>query len=164
MKLVAELIFLLALTIASLIFYLQIGEFPGEGWDELGPAAYPRLILLVMLAILLYLIVNNLRKIYRAHEKNDLKFSSSELKRALYRYHQVVISIILFFVYMTAIGYIGFKISTFGYMFITQWILSSGGKKALPKIIIASLVIGFGVPLIFETYLGVAFPRGFFFQ
>lgn len=164
MKIIAELIFLLSMAVLNIVLLLQIEEFPQEGWDELGPAAYPRLLLLVMLAILIYLIFRTLFKLYKSRQKGDLEVGKEKLKRSFHRYKKVIISIVLFLVYMLVIDLIGFRFSTFGYLIITQWILSSRRKKVIPKILLAAILIGFGIPFFFETYLGVMFPRGFLFQ
>ncbi|SDM41780.1 tripartite tricarboxylate transporter TctB family protein [Halarsenatibacter silvermanii] len=163
MKAIFEAIFLVFMIIANLFFLLQIEEFPQEGWDELGPAAYPRLILLVMLLILIYLFIRVVIKLLKIRG-TGFNFSLNTGRNIIIKYKKVLISILLFLLYIFSINYAGFRLSTFSYLLVTQWILSPRKKKNLPPIIIASLLIGFGIPFFFETYLGVMFPQGILFQ
>ena len=163
MTLITEAIFLVFFIAINLIFLLQIGEFPQEGWDHIGPAAYPRLLLVSILILLGITLFNTIRKISIEQKSGNIEISFKEVKNMLLKYKKVIITLLLFAAYIYFMYFLGFRIATFTYLFISQWYLSSREKKDIPKILITSIIIAFGVSYFFEMFLGVIFPRGVIF-
>lgn len=163
MTLITEAIFLIFFIAINLVFLLQIGEFPQEGWDHIGPAAYPRLLLISILILLGITLFNTIRKILVEKDAGNINISSKQIKNMMSKYRKVIVSLLLFASYIFFMNYLGFKISTFTYLFVSQWYLSSKNKKDIPKILITCILIAFGLSYFFEIFLGVIFPRGILF-
>lgn len=148
----------------NIVVLFKTFNFPEITWEPMGPAVFPQIIIISLIILLSILIIKKLIKRKSEDEiiiKTDFSFNS--ISKFLKKYNEVWGTIILFLFYIVSMKFIGFKFSTFGFLLITQWLLSPKKKSLLPRIIIISIVISFGFSYFFESFLSVIFPRGIFF-
>ena len=152
-----ELIVGILFLILSIIIFFQAGSLPDSSYEPLGPAGFPRIIVLLMGILSFFLIVKKIRSI--DFDKINLNF------RTIYKkYKLIFVTLINFLFYILIMRFIGFRISTFLFVFITQLLLGPRDKKKYLLISIIALVISLGSYYFFQNYLGVIFPTGIFFE
>lgn len=152
-----ELIVGIFFLILSLIIFFQAGSLPVSSYEPLGPAGFPKIIVSAMGILSIFLIVKKLKTI-------DLNQAGLDFKKILKEYKLIFVTLFNFFIYILIMRYIGFRISTFIFVFTTQLLL--GPRKERKYFIIGSvaLVISLGSYYFFQNYLGVIFPTGLFFE
>lgn len=152
------------LLLFNIVVLFKTFNFPEITWEPMGPGVFPQIIIVSLIILLSILIIKKIIK-RKAEDKPIIKktFSLKSINKLLKKYNEVWGTIFLFLAYIVSMKFIGFKFSTFGFLLITQWILSPKKKSLLPSMIIISLVISFGFSYFFESFLSVIFPRGIFF-
>lgn len=152
-----ELILGIIFFLLSLIIFFQAGSLPDSSYEPLGPAGFPRIIVLVMGILSLFLIVKKIRSI--DFDKTNLNFGTIYKK-----YKLIFVTLINFLFYILIMRFIGFRISTFLFVLITQILLGPRNEKKYLLISSIALVISLGSYYFFQNYLGVIFPTGIFFE
>ncbi|HKL12207.1 MAG TPA: tripartite tricarboxylate transporter TctB family protein [Halanaerobiales bacterium] len=152
-----ELIIAILFLILSLIIFLQAGNLPDSSYEPLGPAGFPRIIVLAMGILAIFLIVKKIKKI-------DFSQASFDFKNIFKKYKLIFITLINFLFYILIMRYIGFRISTFIFVFVTQLLLGPRKEKKYLVVGAIALVISLGSYYFFQNYLGVIFPAGIFFE
>ena len=152
-----ELIVGILFLILSLIIFFQAGNLPDSSYEPLGPAGFPRIIVLAMGILSIFLIVKKLKSM-------DLSQAGLDFREIFKEYKLIFITLVNFLIYILIMRYIGFRISTFIFVFTTQLLL--GPRKEKKYLVIGSiaLVISLGSYYFFQNYLGVIFPAGIFFE
>src|SRR6056297_710637 len=106
-----ELILGIIFFLLSLIIFFQAGSLPDSSYEPLGPAGFPRIIVLLMGILSFFLIVKKIRSI--DFDKINLNF------RTIYKkYKLIFVTLINFLFYILIMRFIGFRISTFLFVFI----------------------------------------------
>ncbi len=126
----------------SIIFYIVSFGFPNVG--EVGAAVVPRLWIFALIPLNIYLLIRTLRnKDHIERQKGDM--------------HQVLFFIAFLAVYLVAIMFLGYYISTFLFLFLGMYLL--GYRKIMSMVIISIMWIIFSY-LIFYRLLYVQLPVG----
>lgn len=152
-----ELIVGIFFLILSIIIFFQTGSLPDSSYEPLGPAGFPKIIVLAMGLLSILLIAKRLKSI-------NLSQAGFDFKKIFKDYKLIIITLINFLFYILIMRYIGFRISTFIFVLITQLLL--GPRKEIKYLLVISiaLVISLGSYYFFQNYLGVIFPAGVFFE
>lgn len=162
-----ELIIIILFFILGLFVVIFSFQLPDVAFQTLGPSIFPRII---GIALLIFAIIYLFEKAssYKKQQKSLLSilnvntlFSISKIKD---QYRFVVITMINFLIYILLMRYVGFRISNFLFLIVTQWLLGPRNIKTLPVIIFTSVFITFGLFYFFQYFLNVHFPEGIFFE
>ena len=141
-----EAIFAGALIIISIAFFKETFSFPVIlKATEPGPSIMPRIYSIILFFSAIYYAVKNFRK----------KRETSENKRSINK--MLILAVILTFLYILLIPFLGYFISTVIYLLIIMFIMEERKKSAY--IILPSMVLLFSY-LIFYKLLLVQFPLG----
>ncbi len=134
--------------------YSNLGEIPANPLVPIGPAFYPRFLLLVTLLLSLALVVQDVL----AHLKQEKKEKGAFINWL--NYQSTLLSFAVFGAYVLLLPQLGYLLSTILFVTALQWLLGKPLWRRLP----GSLSIGIGTSLItyliFEKYLHVLLPRG----
>lgn len=134
--------------------YANLDEIPANPLVPIGPAFYPRFLLLLTLLLSLALVVQDVL----AHLKEEKKEKGAFINRL--NYQSTLLSFAVFGAYVLLIPKLGYLLSTILFVTALQWLLGKPLWRRLP----GSLSIGIGTSLItymiFEKYLHVFLPRG----
>lgn len=139
------------------VMYWQAGLAPTPPFVPFGPAFFPRVILLVLGALALWLIVE------AAVRGPGASRAPSKQPAASANSRRVLVGFALFFVYVVLLSVIGYLAATFLFVLVMSWAMSPRRAGDLPKF--AALALGTTVVtyLVFERYLHVFLPRGLLF-
>lgn len=134
--------------------YSNLGKIPANPLVPIGPAFYPRFLLLLTLLLSLALVVQDVL----AHLKQEKKEKGAFINWL--NYQSTLLSFAVFGAYVLLIPKLGYLLSTILFVTALQWLLGKPLWRRLP----GSLSIGIGTSLItyviFEKYLHVFLPRG----
>jgi putative tricarboxylic transport membrane protein len=135
----------------SLFFYSLAGQFPEvKGYQQMGDAFWPRLILLVLMGLSVLLIIQTL--LVRGKKKAEKKYPVEPRDRAALL--EIMAGI---FLYVLAIPYLGFLLSTFCALIAFSYLM--GGRK-MKSTILFSLGMTAAVYVVFGYFIYAALPRG----
>lgn len=154
-----ELVIGILFLLLSLIIFWQTGRLSASRYDPLGAAGFPRLIVIIMAVLAVILIIKKLKAL-------DLKSTKLNIKTIIKKNRLVVLTLFNFLLYILVMRYLGFRISTFLFLFGTQMLIGPEDKtgKTYFTITAVSLFISIGSFYFFQNYLGVIFPTGLFFS
>ena len=152
-----ELIVGILFLILSIIIFFQAGSLPDSSYEPLGPAGFPRIIVLAMGILSIFLIIKKIKSI-------DFNQVNLNFKNILIQYKLIFVTLINFLFYIIIMRFIGFRISTFIFVFLTQLLLGPRKEKKYLLIVSIALAISLGSYYFFQNYLGVIFPSGLFFE
>jgi hypothetical protein len=140
----------LAVAAASLfLFWLTLG-LKDNPLVPIGPGYYPRIVLGVTAAFALALVAMDLLSPRRAPGP-----------REKLNYLMVVEMFVVFGLYVGALPYVGFRISTFLYVAASNALLDPPrSTKSWARVLAVSLITTVVVYYAFERYLTVLLPRG----
>lgn len=154
-----ELVIGVLFLLLSIFIFWQTGKLSASRYDPLGAAGFPRLIVIFMGVLAVILIIKKLRVV----DKEDIKL---DFKKVIKNHRLVLITIFNFLLYILIMRYIGFRIATFLFLFITQYLVGPEAKtrKTYLTITAVALFISLGSFYFFQNYLGVIFPTGLLFS
>ena len=137
------------------ILFWQAGQIPMPPFVPIGPAFYPRIILVLLAAQAVWLIAEDIARPSRGRR------GARGAPKANYRL--VVLCFVLFGGYVLGLSLLGYLASTFLFVLGLAWHLGPRRPGELPKL--AALAGGTTVAtyLVFERYLHVFLPRGLLF-
>jgi putative tricarboxylic transport membrane protein len=135
--------------------YANLDKIPANPLVPIGPAFYPRFLLLLTFFLSLALVLQDLL----ARLKNTKKGKGIETNW-FKTYQSTLLSFAVFGIYILLIPKLGYLLSTILFVSSLQWLLGTLQLRRLP----GSFVIGVGTSFItywvFEIYLHVLLPRG----
>jgi putative tricarboxylic transport membrane protein len=136
--------------------YANLNKIPANPLVPIGPAFYPRFLLLLIFGLSLALVLQDLLTGREKREKRD----RPGFKNWLSEYQSTLLTFCLFFLYVLLLPKLGFLLSTILFVSTLQWLLGQPVWRRLP----GSSLIGIGTSVatywIFEKYLHVFLPRG----
>lgn len=135
--------------------YSNLGKIPTNPLVPVGPAYYPRFLLLLTILLSLALVIQDLL----AHRKEKSK--EKRVSRDWLKNHQpTLVTFFVFGLYVLLLPKLGYLLSTILFVAGLQWLLGAPSWRRSP----GSILIGIGTSLttymIFEKYLHVLLPRG----
>ena len=136
----------------SIVFFYITFTFThtsAYGYENFANTFWPRIILGLLLIVSILKIVTGLLESKR--QKN------SETKKRVNRFYLITM-VVLVFIYMFIINYMGFVISTLLFLIIALYVLGMKNKIVL---ILAPLGITISVIILFVGLLYIPFPKGF---
>ncbi len=139
------------------LLYWQTGGIPTPPFVPIGPAFYPRITLILLAALAVWLILGDALARPRRPTRPGTP-SASPLN-----YRLVVLCFIVFGGYVIGLSLLGFLLATFLFVLALGWLMGPHEYRELPKLAAVALATTVLTYLIFEKYLHVFLPRGLFF-
>lgn len=158
-----EILIGLALIVLGAVIYLQSNDFPALNEVHLDAGSFPKLIAALLILLSLVLILQKGIALMRSRTPGG-RPGMGERFRSFYReYKLVILTLVIFFVYIFLMQFIGFVVSTILFIVVTGLLVGSRAKKDILVISIVSIAITLGTYFFFENVLNVRFPSGIFF-
>lgn len=134
------------------LLYQQAGVIPVPPFVPLGPAFYPRVLLMLLAALAVWLIVESV-------------VTTPTVSPAAVRlnYRLVAACFGMLAMYIAGISVIGYFPATFLFVLGLAWCMSPRRARELPKLVMVAGGTTVGVYLVFERYLRLLLPRGWLF-
>jgi hypothetical protein len=155
MRLRADTVIGAILVALLIILFLMSFGLPPAPYGTMGPALFPRVLLIALFPLCAVLFVKSLR--------NDLR-SRPEAMRAFaewfYIYRNVLVSYSLFFVFVLAVPWAGYMVSGFVFLLLMQVALGPKRLGKVPQFLAVSIGVLAGVYFIFRVVLLVLLPEG----
>jgi hypothetical protein len=133
--------------------YANLDKIPANPLVPIGPAFYPRFLLLLTIVLSLTLVVQDLLTHGYRNEREREKI-------AFKNYLPTLVSFSVFGLYVLLLPKLGYLLSTTLFVSSFQWLLGTPLLRRLP----GSLLVGLGTSvvtyMIFEKYLYVFLPPG----
>ncbi|HSD52337.1 MAG TPA: tripartite tricarboxylate transporter TctB family protein [Candidatus Methylomirabilis sp.] len=146
----------LGLLAACGLLYWQTGAIPTPPFVPIGPAFYPRIVLVFLAALAVWLILEDV--LTRAPRPGSPPKPASRPN-----YRLVLICFVVFGGYVVGLSLLGYLLSTFLFVLGLGWIMG----PRLPREVITLVAVAAGTTLttylVFEKYLHVFLPRGLLF-
>ncbi|MBO8127150.1 MAG: tripartite tricarboxylate transporter TctB family protein [Firmicutes bacterium] len=150
-----EIVFYIALIIASSVLYLNAGTLPSPPWEPLGSGSFPQMVFGLMAVLSLVGLIQKVREYRKSTGREKFSFS---------QYKVVGLVFLLFTLYVAVFNFLGFIISTALFLIVTMWLIGPKTKRSLPLITVIALAFSVGMFYVFRVYLYVYLPLGVFFQ
>ncbi len=152
-----DLITGLVCLIASLVLLALTIGLPGPSLlVPVGPGFYPRIILGISTALSAALVVQAL--LARRRAKAPAEKASPQ---AAPNYTLVIVSFIVFGIYVALLPFLGYRIATFAFMLACQPLLEPPrGRRGWLIAVVVAFVTSFVTFYLFQDYLAVLLPRG----
>lgn len=141
----------LILGIAALLFW-QTGKIPTPPFIPIGPAFYPRVILVVLAVLAVALMAETL--LARREPPRGPAVPAAR------RRWLVALCFALFGLYTAALPWLGYRLSTGLFVAATQWSLGPRTLGSLPGCALVGATTALVSYAVFQLYLHVLLPRG----
>lgn len=141
---------LVVLAASLLLFWLTLG-LKDNPLVPIGPGFYPRIVLGITAALGLWLLVGDL----------VAKRPAGDSAAAPADYRDVVIHFAVFGLYVLALNWMGFRLSTFLYVAAANALMDPPrGTRGWLRVALLAFLTAFLTWLVFERQLSVLLPRG----
>ena len=139
------------------ILYWQAGFVSAPPFVPIGPAFYPRVVVILLAGLAVWLIAEDLLR-GRAPARKATKVAGSAAN-----YRKVLLGFIIFLGYVAGLSLIGYLASTFLFVLGLSWSIGPRNVREIPKLGVIAIVTTLATYLIFEKYLYVFLPQGLLF-
>ena len=147
----------MGLLVFCAVLYWQAGLVSVPPFIPIGPSFYPRVMLIFLAGLAVWLIAEDLLK---------KRPSTGEAKKATGRapnYRRVLWGFLIFLGYVACLDLIGFVTSTFLFILGLSWAIGPRNIREIPKLFAVAVGTALVCYLLFEKYLYVFLPRGLLF-
>jgi putative tricarboxylic transport membrane protein len=138
------------------LLYWQAGLVSAPPFVPIGPAFYPRVILILLASLALWLIVGDFRRMPPIKKV-------AKPTGPVPNYRKVFVGFFLFLGYVAGLSLIGYLTATFLFVLGLSWSIGPRNIRELPKLAAIAGGTALATYLIFEKYLYVFLPRGLLF-
>jgi hypothetical protein len=139
------------------LLYWQAGLVSAPPFVPIGPAFYPRTVLILLAGLALWLIAEDLLR------KPPSVKKAAKPTGPVPNYRKVLVGFVLFFGYVAGLSLIGYLTATFLFVLGLSWTIGPRNVRELPKLAAIAIGTALATYLIFEKYLYVFLPRGLLF-
>ena len=139
------------------LLYWQAGLVSTPPFVPIGPAFYPRVILILLAGLAVWLIAEDVLS-RRAPSRQVKKPTASPPD-----YGRVLLAFFVFLGYVIGLSLIGYLAATFLFVLGLSWAMGPREIRTLPKLAAVAIGTALVTYLVFEKYLYVFLPRGLLF-
>lgn len=139
------------------LMYWQAGLAPTPPFVPFGPAFYPRVVLLVLAGLAVWLLVEAWTR------GPDAAPPAPKAVAPAPDYRRVMLGFAIFLAYVVGLSILGFLAATFLFVLGMGWAIGPRRTAELPKLLALALGTTAATFLLFEKYLHVFLPRGWLF-
>jgi hypothetical protein len=139
------------------LLYWQAGLVSVPPFIPIGPAFYPRVILILLAGLSLWLIAEDLLK-GRVPARGAKKPTGP-----MPNYGRVLLAFFVFLGYVVGLSLIGYLAATFLFVLGLSWSIGPRNIREMPKLVVVAIGTAVATYLVFEKYLYVFLPRGLLF-
>ncbi|WP_404335454.1 tripartite tricarboxylate transporter TctB family protein [Planococcus rifietoensis] len=156
---------LIGVTLIALgaVIYLQSNDFPALNEVHLDAGSFPKLIAGLLILLSLMLIIKQGLVLMKSKSTGERQGAGESARDFYNEYKLVILTLLVFFIYIFLMQFIGFVVSTIVFIIFTGLLVGSRAKKDIMVITIVSVAITLGTYFFFENFLNVRFPSGIFF-
>ncbi len=147
---IGALLLALVLVLFSMSFYL-----PPAPYGTMGPALFPRVLLLALFPMCLALFLKELFLDIRERREAGRPFVEW-----LDEYRNVLVAYLLFFLFALLLPYAGYLIAGFIFLFTMQLALGPKSWRKVPQYVAVTVIVLGGLFLLFRYLLLVFLPEG----
>ncbi len=158
MRFRADTVIGLLLTVLCVVLYSASFQLPKAPYGTMGPALFPRVILVPLIPMCLALFLKSLFRDLR-----DLREKGRTFSEWFAEYRNVLASYALFFLFALTLPYAGYLISGFLFLFLMQVALGPKGLKRIPQFLALSVGLLAALFFLFRELLRVILPEGVLF-
>ncbi|EEE44389.1 tripartite tricarboxylate transporter TctB family protein [Roseibium alexandrii] len=153
---VARFFSYIVLLLVSAFLLIEAISIPKSRFEVLGAGAFPTLLYSCMILLLLAAAIRSLRALPAAAFSRFFKgIPAWAIERRL-----VFAVFACLAVYLAAMPMAGFRVSTFFFLLVLQFILAPKTPKTAILIVASSAVFSFGIEFVFDRVFQVFLPRG----
>ena len=138
---------------ACLLLYVASGFTPSRMSDQVGPALWPKAILLMIIVLSAVQFVQQTVSAFRATADSTAQADSTDKNGS----RMLLLTIILSLLYGFGVSYVGFLLSIFVFQILFLFILNVKNIKAL---VLYPIFLTAGIYAIFIKVLYIPLPRG----
>jgi putative tricarboxylic transport membrane protein len=139
------------------VLYWQTGAISTPPFVPIGPAFYPRVLLVLLAGLAVWLFVENILR-GRGPSQGVKKPEGPPPN-----YRRVLLGFFVFLAYVASLNIIGYMTSTFLFILGLSWSIGPRDRRGLPKLVAVACGTALVIYLVFEKYLFVFLPRGLLF-
>ncbi|MHB8770768.1 MAG: tripartite tricarboxylate transporter TctB family protein [Syntrophales bacterium] len=144
----------IGLLVFCALIYWQAGRVSAPPFVPIGPAFYPRVVLVLLAGLALWLIGEDLLR-GRAQARKAAKPAGPAPN-----YRKVLLGFALFLAYIAGLSLIGYPAATFLFVLGLSWTIGPRNLRELPKLAAIAAGTVLITYLVFEKYLYVFLPQG----
>ena len=147
----------IGLLVFCALIYWQAGIVSAPPFVPIGPAFYPRVILILLAGLAVWLIAEDIlrRRVPSPAVKKPAGTTPD--------YGRVVLAFFVFLGYVVALSLLGYVTSTFLFVIGLSWSIGPRNMREMPKLFAVAVGTALVTYLVFEKYLYVFLPRGLLF-
>lgn len=146
----------LLVTFVTVLFVVSFG-LPPAPYGTMGPALFPRFILIALFPMCLALLVKGAVRDFRERE---IKREMGTFAEWFDNYRNVLAIYLFFFLFAWAVPWTGYLVAGFAFLMLAQLALGPKGWGKVPQFLAVSLGVLAGVYFIFRVVLLVLLPEG----
>ncbi len=139
------------------ILYWQAGLVAAPPFVPIGPAFYPRVILILLAGLAVWLIAEDLLRRRAPARKAEKPGGHAP------NYRKVLLGFTIFLGYVVGLSLIGYLAATFLFVLGLSWSIGPRNVREMPKLVAIAIGTTLLTYLIFEKYLFVFLPQGLLF-
>jgi hypothetical protein len=136
------------------LIYWQAGLVSAAPFVPIGPAFYPRVVVILLACLAVWLIAEDLFR-GRVQERKAAKLAGPAPN-----YRKVLLGFVAFLAYVAGLSLIGYPAATFLFVLGLSWAIGPRNVRELPKLVAIAAGTVLATYLIFEKYLYVFLPQG----
>lgn len=144
----------IGLLVFCALLYGQAGRVSAPPFVPIGPAFYPRVVLILLAGLALWLIAEDLLRGRRAARKGAKPAGPAP------NYRKVLLGFGLFLAYIAGLSLVGYPVATFLFVLALSWAIGPRSVRELPKLVAIAAATVLATYLVFEKYLYVFLPQG----
>ncbi len=144
----------IGLLVFCAVLYWQAGRVSAPPFVPIGPAFYPRAVLILLAGLALWLIAEDLLRGRAAARKAAKPAGPAP------NYRKALLGFGLFLAYIAGMSLVGYPVATFLFVLALSWAIGPRSVRELPKLVAIAAATVLATYLVFEKYLYVFLPQG----
>jgi putative tricarboxylic transport membrane protein len=131
---------------------------PQPALVPVGPAFYPRIVLVVTAVLAAILLGNDV--LSRRRRPPPARAGTRANETAPRNYRLVALTFAIFAAYVLLLPVLGYRVATFLFVLVLQLVLQPAGTRHWVRVLVVALGTAVVTHFVFESYLSVLLPRG----